>query len=132
MTFVLLLAACGGGSTGVHRPRTPKLPHALAQQWAGEASDIAVAAQAGDGCHAQQLAQTLEEQVAQQSARVPGRLRTPLLASVTALAGRIRCVQVEKPKGPPHGPPKKKKKPGGHGPPHGPGGGPGDQGGGGG
>ena len=117
---VLLLAACGG-SSGLHRARQPKLPHALAQQWAGEADGIAAAAQAGDGCQAQQLARTLEEQVAQDTARIPARLRTPLSASVTSLVGRIACVRIEKPTPPPkHGPPPKKKH-GDHGPPHGPG-----------
>lgn len=125
--FLALLAAGCGGSARGHNAGSPAPPRALFRHWATEASDVAVAAQAGHGCHAQEIAQSLSEQVAAQSGRVPARFRTPLLASVAALAGRIACVQIEKPKPKPkHGPPPKPKKPKKH--DHGPGGGPGDHG----
>jgi len=121
--FVLLAAGCGG-SAGVRRSAPPKLPHALAVQWAREASAVAAAAQANDGCRAQQLARSLAEQVAQRSASVPSRLRTPLLSSVTTLEAGIACVHVVQPKqpaGPPAKGPKGKPPKHGGGPPHGPG-----------
>jgi hypothetical protein len=120
--LLLLLAAGCGGAARARRPAAPRLPHALAVQWASEAANVAIAAQAHQGCRAQQLARSLAEQVAQRSGRVPSRLRTPLLTSVTALEARIACVRVVQPKQP-AGPPPKKPKERGHGPkpPHGPG-----------
>lgn len=117
LLLALLVAGCGG-SRVLGRTPPPKLAHALGQRWAREASAIAVAAQSGDGCRAQQLAGSLAQQVALKSSSVPARLRTPLLASVTELANRTKCVQIEHPTGPPHKekppppPGKKKKKPG--------------------
>ncbi len=113
--LVALLAAGCGGSPRSHRA-PPKLPAALAQKWAHEADDVALAAQAGDGCRAQQLARSLAADVDANSARIPSRFQTVLLTAVTMLSDRIQCVQG--PPKPPKGPKKPKKK---HGPP-GPGG----------
>jgi hypothetical protein len=85
------------------------VPPALAQNWEGQASNIAVAASAGNSCRALQLATALRADVVAAKDRVPSRLQPPLLTSVNALADRIKCVPVVQtpPKEPT--PPKKHK-----------------------
>ena len=88
---VLVAAGCGGSSP----PETSVehgLPRPLAQAWAAQASSIAAAAAAGDGCRARQLAGSLRTQVISRRGRVPARLQGPLLEAVNSLADRIVCV----------------------------------------
>lgn len=106
---VLVAAGCGGAArregSAVHG-----VPRALAQAWAQQASAIADAAAAGAACRAHALATSLRTEVIDAQGSVPSRLRTPLLASVNALAGRIVCNPPPKivtrpapqPKPPPH------------------------------
>ena len=88
--ILLVAAGCGGSS----RPNSVahKLPRPLAQAWAAQASSIADAAAAGDGCRARQLAGSLRTEVISQRGRVPARLQGPLLEAVNSLADRIVCV----------------------------------------
>lgn len=126
---VLVAAGCGGGA----RPQKVNLhgvPSALAQDWAGQASAIAAAAAAENGCQAQALAVSLRKQVMQKQQLLPLRLRSPLVTGVDSLVERTSCretVTVETtPQPPQHGPkpphkppPHKPKPPHGHGHDHG-------------
>jgi len=91
--LVVVAAGCGGAARP-QRSALPGLPPALAQDWEGQASDIAAAASAGNSCRALQLANALRADVVASKDRVPSRLQPPLLTSVNALAGRIKCVPV--------------------------------------
>jgi hypothetical protein len=96
--LTVVAAGCGSGD----RPQRSTLrgvPLALAQQWEGQASAIASAASAGNGCRALQLATSLRDDVVSSQQQVPSRLRSPLLTGVNALADRITCTPT-----PPHGP----------------------------
>lgn len=104
--FLLVVVAAGcGGAARPQRSAFHGVPPALAQDWEGQASDIAAAASAGNSCRARQLATALRADVVASKDRVPSRLRPPLLTSVNALADRIKCTPVvqtppEKPKPP--------------------------------
>jgi len=117
--LVVGLAGCGGAARVP--PKQPRLPHALAQQWRGEADRIAAALAEGDGCTARQDAVALRGEVidAVNARRIPTRLLEPLTSAVNSLPGRITCTPVEptKPTKPPkHAkPPKKPGKTHGHG-----------------
>ena len=125
--FVVLVAAGCGSSSRPVTSAERKLPRPLAGAWATQASTIADAAAAHDGCRARRLAGSLRTQVieAEASGKVPPRLRVPLLESVNSLADRFACVvppvTVTTTPSPP---PKPKEKHGhGHHDHHGPGGG---------
>jgi hypothetical protein len=91
--LVLVVAGCGGSHDATAPKTPPKLPRALAQSWAQQADDVAVAIDAGDGCTALQRAETLRTQVvgAVNARRVPRRYLEPLVSTVNDLAGRITC-----------------------------------------
>jgi hypothetical protein len=113
--LVVLVAAGCGGSARPDPSATAGVPRALAGEWAAQASQVAQAAAAGDGCHASQLAAALRDQVIAEESKVPTRLRSPLLAGVNALADRIVCLPQTvtvgpKPKEPPKKPPPPPKK----------------------
>jgi hypothetical protein len=102
--LVLVVAGCGSA----HRTGSSEhgLPRALAGVWATQASTIATAAASGNGCRARRLANSLRTEVISAGARVPQRLRNPLLETVNSLANRITCtppppVTPSPPKGPP-------------------------------
>jgi hypothetical protein len=87
---VFLAAGCGDAA------RSPTIaaqgvPRALASEWADRASAIAVAARAGNSCRALQLASSLRDDVIASQAKVPSRLRSPLVTGVNALADRFTC-----------------------------------------
>ena len=86
-------AGCGGTTKHAAAKPPPRLPRTLAQTWAQQADGVAAALAAGDGCTAQQLARTLQAEVAQAvSARaVPHAFREQLVATVDDLPGRITC-----------------------------------------
>jgi hypothetical protein len=63
----------------------------LAQRWAGQASEIAALARAGNSCNAQQAANALRDEIVAKQAELPVRLSSPLLAGVNALADRLVC-----------------------------------------
>jgi len=87
---VVIVAGCGGSS----RPQKSGLrgvPPALAHDWEGQATAIATAAAAGDGCRALQLASSLRDQVLASEQKLPHRLRSPLVTGVNALADRLTC-----------------------------------------
>jgi hypothetical protein len=88
---VLATAGCGGSSQS-DSPAGHGLPRALASAWAVQASTIAGAAAAGDGCRARRLAGSLRTAVISAGGETPPRLRTPLLEAVNSLADRIVCV----------------------------------------
>jgi hypothetical protein len=105
----LVLAGCGGAAH-VQPRQPPRLPHALAQQWRGEADRIAAALAAGDGCSARQDAVALRTQVieAVNTRMIPARLLEPLTSAVNSLPERITCTPVpdeheKKPKHEKHG-----------------------------
>ncbi|MGH3050138.1 MAG: hypothetical protein ACRDLK_08270, partial [Gaiellaceae bacterium] len=120
-------AGCGGGGPATTGSAPPKLPRALARQWAQKADAVASATAAGHGCEAQQLASSLRDAVIGAEARVPARLRDTLVGSVNELADRISCTlpaqTVTEPAAKPKPkPPKHDHPPGhGHGHDHGPG-----------
>jgi hypothetical protein len=126
---ILVTAGCGSSAGGQRAARG--LPRSLAHTWAVQASEIAAAAAARDGCRARRLAGTLRTEVISARGRVPTRLQSPLLEAVNSLADRIVCVvpPVTVTTNP-QPPPKPAPKPKGHGAHdhHGHGGGKGDQG----
>jgi hypothetical protein len=67
------------------------VPRVLATKWAAQASAIADAAAAGNGCDALHLASVLRTEVIDAGAKVPARLRLPLVTGVNALADRLAC-----------------------------------------
>jgi hypothetical protein len=90
VVVALLVAGCGG-SSNPDRPATRGVPHALASEWADQASAVADAAAAGRDCQAAQLATALRTDVIDKESQVPARLQPALLAGVNALADRIVC-----------------------------------------
>ena len=131
--LVAVVAAGCGGAANPQRTAVHGLPRALAQGWEAKASAIAVAAAAGDDCHALQLARSLREDVRVAELKLPLRLRSPLVVGVDSLVNRLTCVPAvtaSPPAKPPkHGPHDHGHHDHGHGH-HGPGGGHGgDQGG---
>jgi len=88
---VLALAGCGGAAHPPAAAKPPHIPRALAQAWETQASSVAQALAAGDGCTALHQATALRDSVAQAHARLPARLRAPLDAVVEQLPGRITC-----------------------------------------
>lgn len=89
--LVLLLAAACGGAAPARDSSSRGVPRALAAKWAARASAIADAAAAGRSCDALQLASSLRTEVIDAGARVPARLRLPLVSGVNALADRLVC-----------------------------------------
>ena len=87
--LVVLGAGCGGA--GQSERVTRGVPRALAQGWEDRAEAIAVAASAGNDCHARQLAVSLRAEVEKSEQQVPRRLRSPLVTGVKALEARITC-----------------------------------------
>jgi hypothetical protein len=116
---VAVAAGCGSAS------RPPKslgdgVPRTLARAWETQASAIAAAADAGDDCHATELANALQADVVAKAHRLPFRLRAPLVTGVTSLAGRLTCRTTVTVETTPENAPGKHKaspKPGHH-PPH--------------
>jgi len=107
----MVVAAGCGGSAHPQRTELREIPRALAQDWEGQAAEIASVASTGDSCRALQLARSLHTAVVTSQPQVPVRLRAPLLTGVNALAERITCVPIvqppkkppaEKPPKPPH------------------------------
>jgi hypothetical protein len=93
-SLLVVVAAGCGGAAGPQRSALHGVPPALAQDWEGRASDIAVAVSGGDSCRALKLANALRADVVASKDRVPSRLRPPLLSSVRGLADRIKCTPV--------------------------------------
>jgi hypothetical protein len=112
--LVVVAAGCGGAA-GQQRSAVDGVPRALAQDWEGKALKIADAASAGNSCLALQLANALRADVTASKDRVPSRLRPPLLTSVRALAGRIKCMPVVQTPPKDHKPPKEPHEHGHHG-----------------
>ena len=110
MAALLLVVAAGcGGSSRPQDAAIHQIPRALAQSWAGQASEIAAVADGGDSCRALQLARSLRNEVDASRAKLPLRLRAPLLNGVNSLANRITCkppvtTGPKKPPKPPKGP----------------------------
>jgi hypothetical protein len=93
LALALALAGCGASQHAAPPKPVPKLPRALAQSWAQQADDVALAIDAGDGCTALRRAVSLRTQVvdAVNSRRVPRRYLEPLVSTANDLAGRITC-----------------------------------------
>jgi hypothetical protein len=104
------VAAGCGSTTTTAAPPPPKLPRALAQAWAQQADQIAVALVAGDGCAAETQATALRAQVSQaiDDGRIARRFRGPLVGAVNRLPDRISCTPAPPPK---HGPAHDHQKP---------------------
>ena len=94
------VAAGCGSTTNTASPPPPKLPRALAQAWAQQADQIAVALVAGDGCAAETQATALRAQVAQAvgDGRIARRFRAPLVGAVNSLPEQISCTPAPPPK----------------------------------
>ena len=91
--LVVVLAGCGGAAP--QGSASQRLPRALAQDWAAQASAIATAADAGNECRAMRLAASLSADVAASRHKLPVRLRSPLLTGVNDLAARIStCTRI--------------------------------------
>jgi hypothetical protein len=102
--LVALVAAGCGSTARLDRSAARGLPPALASVWAAQATAVADAYAAGDSCRAFHLATSLRDDVINTEGRVPARLRSPLVAGVSALADRIICTPAPPPKKhPPHG-----------------------------
>lgn len=118
---VALLSVVAAGCGAADRPRPSAVrgvPRALAQDWADQASAIAIAASAGNDCRALHLATSLQEAVVLRQRKLPFRLRSPLLAGVNRLAARITCTPVQKTPAPQPKPPHKPTHKPPHPPPH--------------
>jgi hypothetical protein len=111
LLVALVVGGCGAGTPKETPPKPPRLPRALAHDWAAKADAVASALAAGDGCTARTRAAALQQQViaAVNERRVPRRLLEPLMSGVNALASQITCtppppvVRDEgKPRGPKH------------------------------
>jgi hypothetical protein len=87
---LLVAAACGSGAQS-HSSASRGVPRVLAAKWAAQASAIADAAAAGNGCDALHRAFALRNEVIGAGAKVPARLRLPLVTGVNALADRLVC-----------------------------------------
>jgi hypothetical protein len=116
---LLVAVVAGCGDAAPQRSAAAGVPRALAREWEAQASAIAAAAAAGNGCQAMHLAASLRSEVAVSRHKLPVRLRSPLLTGVNALADRVstctpRVTEPVQPK-PPKGP--KPKPPKDHGPP---------------
>jgi hypothetical protein len=118
---VAFLGGCGGKAERAQPPPQPRLPRALAQAWSREATAVAAALAANDGCTAEQRAGELRTSViaAINAGRVPRAFLEPLTSAVNALPERITCT-------PPAPKPAKPPKPGKHDHGHGHGHGKGD------
>jgi hypothetical protein len=114
---VVVAAGCGGARA--QQAAIHQIPRALAQDWEGQASEIAAAAAARNPCRALQLARSLSSDVAASQTKVPARLRAPLLDGVNSLAGRITCTVTETPPKPPKPPDERHGHHGHHGHGHG-------------
>jgi hypothetical protein len=111
VALLAVLATGCGSAAQTHRSARHGIPRLLAQRWEDRASAVAAAATAGDDCQALHLASVLRDDVVAAQREVPLRLRSPLLADVKALAGRITCTppppvvkpkKAPKPPKPPH------------------------------
>jgi hypothetical protein len=96
LVFVALaaaLAGCGAKAKHAQPPPQPRLPRALAQAWSREATGVATALAANDGCAAEHRAGQLRTEViaAINAGRVPRALLEPLTSAVNALPARITC-----------------------------------------
>ncbi len=91
-SIAAVLAGCGSQAEQP-KPAEPKLPRALARDWAQEANAIAAALAANNGCEAQSSVVALQQQVvaAVNAHRIPRRLLEPLSSGVNDLAARIVC-----------------------------------------
>jgi hypothetical protein len=87
---LLVAAACGSGAQS-HSSASRGVPRVLAAKWAAQASAIADAAAAGNGCDALHRTSALRNEVIDAGAKVPARLRSPLVTGVNALADRLVC-----------------------------------------
>ncbi|MHB8468493.1 MAG: hypothetical protein ACYDCH_01880 [Gaiellaceae bacterium] len=91
---VALLAGCGGrAAVPTPAAKPPHLPTALAQRWASEASSVASALAAGDGCTAQRAATALRSEIvaAVNAHQVPLRYQATLVGTANELPARIAC-----------------------------------------
>jgi hypothetical protein len=119
LLVAILLAGCGGSTPRpAAAPKPPHIPRPLAHMWSAQATAVAQALAAGDGCGAQQRANQLRDEVVQAVNRrqVPARFQETLAAAVNDLPARITCnpappAPQPHPPHPDHGP--------GHGPGHG-------------
>jgi hypothetical protein len=105
--LLMVVAAGCGGSSRSQEAAIHQIPRALAQDWEGQASEIAAVAGRGDSCRALQLASSLRNEIDASRAKLPRRLRAPLLSGVNSLADRITCsppvtTVPKKPPKPPH------------------------------
>ena len=89
----LCLSACGGGAGRRVEP-SPALPRDVGRVLAARTDEVAVALDAGDGCHGATLARRLQRDTiaAINAGRVPPALQEQLSGSVNDLAARIVCV----------------------------------------
>jgi len=93
LLVALVAAGCGAGTPEKPQPKPPRLPSALAHDWATKADSVAAALAAGDGCTARTRAAALQQQViaAVNEGRVPRRFLEPLASGVNELVSRIGC-----------------------------------------
>lgn len=86
------LAGCGSRAAQ-RQPVQPKLPRAIAHAWAQQATAIAAALAANNGCDAQTRVAALQRELvgAVNEHRIPRRLLEPLSSGVNDLAAQITC-----------------------------------------
>ena len=104
VSVLALLAVVAAGCGGAAQPQKAAVrgvPGTLARDWEAQATAIARAASAGNGCLALQLAASLRDDVVESERRLPSRLQSPLLVGVNTLADRITCTPTPPPQGPP-------------------------------
>lgn len=114
LVLTVVLAGCGGTKHPTATAPAP-LPPTLAHTWASQATQIATALAANNGCAAQRLATTLETEyvTAVNAHTLPQRFRETLGSTLNDLQSRITCTPPPAPQQPKH------EHDHGHGPGHG-------------
>lgn len=108
--LLALAAGCGSNSDRASGPPPPRLPRALAQDFARRADGIAARVDAGDNCGALQLASALQQRTVRLIGRVPPVYQETLQGTVNDIVARISCAPVPSTRGQPHTKPPGKAK----------------------
>jgi hypothetical protein len=90
LAATIVVAGCGSVAKRA-TPPPPRLPRALAQDFAQRADEIARRLDAGDGCGALAAATTLQHRSIALVGRVPPAYQETLQGTINDLVARIRC-----------------------------------------
>jgi hypothetical protein len=102
LCLAILVAGCGGGSSGESSAAQPTLNRGIAEELAKKAEEIADKYEAGsrdDVCQAAQLADELKDRVDAGVAdgKIPAAFQDELVSTATQLQNEINCAPAEPP-----------------------------------